>query len=123
MIVEDNANLRLDLSELLEMRGYRVWSASDGKEALAALADHPVEAVVSDYEMPNLNGHALLEALRSHPATATIPFILMSGGDPPPVNHLPGCRFMKKPFDIDDLIDVIELLLSEVRDSSQRAPD
>lgn len=123
LIAEDNRSLRLDMVELLLMRGHFALGAEDGREALATLAAHHIDLVVSDYEMPNLNGYDLLLALRAHPKHAATPFILMSGGKPPPIDHIAHCRFIKKPFEIDDLMVLIDDMIAQESDGGQRTPD
>jgi CheY-like chemotaxis protein len=123
LIVEDNAALRLDLQELLDMEGYEVFTAADGRDAVKIVSAHHVQIVVSDYEMPNMNGLMLLEYIRSRKQTAHQPFILISGGTPPGVNDDPDFYFLRKPFAISDLISAMEQLLLRQQATNQRAAD
>ncbi|MFD1148482.1 SpoIIE family protein phosphatase [Saccharothrix hoggarensis] len=77
LVVDDNADLRQMLVRLLSPY-WQVLVAADGRQALElARAERP-DLVLSDVMMPRLDGFGLLEALRSDPATATIPVILLS---------------------------------------------
>jgi two-component system, cell cycle sensor histidine kinase and response regulator CckA len=83
LIVEDNAELRTSLAELLQSLGYRVEEAANGEEALALLMDPArrreaaVDLILSDMVMPHVGGAALLTALRRR--GLAMPVILMSG--------------------------------------------
>lgn len=112
LIVEDNAALRKDLKEFLELAGYRVRAAADGGEALALLAKEMADAIVSDYEMPNMNGEMLRETLRSKSSTARLPFIMISGGIPPRPHNDPAYWFLNKPISVDELITSMEQLIA-----------
>jgi PAS domain S-box-containing protein len=77
LVADDNADMRQYLLRLLGER-YQLKSAPDGQAALAAIAEHTPDLVLSDVMMPNLDGFGLLRELRSRPATKTIPIILLS---------------------------------------------
>ncbi len=77
LVAEDNRDLRRFVARLLEPH-YRVLLAGDGRSALEqARVDHP-DLVLTDVMMPGLDGFELLTALRTDPATAAIPVILLS---------------------------------------------
>jgi DNA-binding NtrC family response regulator len=62
-VVEDDAQQRLDLAEIVESLGYRVTTAADGREALVKLAIEPVSAILTDLVMPGMDGAAFLKEL------------------------------------------------------------
>lgn len=73
LVVDDEENARLGLSRLLTRDGYQVKSASSSEEALEILGQHQISLVISDINMPGMNGMALLRELnRRHPETAVI---------------------------------------------------
>ena len=78
LIVEDHAENRDLLKLLLEVNGYRVTTAGDGLEALAAARRDPPDAVVSDALMPKMDGFALCRAWMQDAALKAIPFIFYS---------------------------------------------
>jgi response regulator RpfG family c-di-GMP phosphodiesterase len=78
MIVEDHEENRNLLKKLLEANGYRVTTAGDGLEALAAARRDPPEVIVSDVLMPNMDGFALCRAWTQDEALRAIPFIFYS---------------------------------------------
>ena len=81
LLVEDDSRIR-DFLALVLSNDYVVETASNGKEALRIVAEVFPELVVTDVVMPELNGIELLRALRSMPATQTIPVLLVSGSTP-----------------------------------------
>jgi two-component system chemotaxis sensor kinase CheA len=79
MLVDDSAFFRDMLAPLIKAAGYQVTSAASAAEALAAIRDHvPVDVVVTDIEMPGMDGFEFTAALRSDPATAGVPVIALS---------------------------------------------
>lgn len=73
LVVDDEENARIGLSRLLTQEGYQVSCASGGEEALEILKDYPASLVISDINMPGMNGMTLLrEVNRQHPGTAMI---------------------------------------------------
>jgi two-component system, chemotaxis family, chemotaxis protein CheY len=80
MVVDDTSVSRMLMTESLQEIGITNLSlAKDGAEALTQLKTKPVHLVISDQYMPNLDGLGLLKALRGHPPTAKIGFILVTG--------------------------------------------
>ncbi len=77
LIVDDNPDMRSYLRRILEPY-WVVRVADDGAEALEDIRSERPDLVLSDVMMPKVDGFALLDALRSDPATATIPVVLLS---------------------------------------------
>jgi len=78
LVVDDALTVRELQRSILERAGYRVRLASDGVEALAALIGEPADLVLTDVEMPRLDGFGLTEAIRSHPALANTAVLILS---------------------------------------------
>jgi two-component system chemotaxis sensor kinase CheA len=78
MVVDDALMVRELQRSILERGGYSVRTASDGAEALAMLADQPADLVVTDLEMPNVDGFVLTSSIRAHPRLANIPVLIVS---------------------------------------------
>ena len=78
MVVDDTLMVRELQRSILERGGYEVRTTSDGAEALAALTERPADLVVTDVEMPNLDGLALIRSIRAHPRLANIPVLIVS---------------------------------------------
>lgn len=105
LVVDDEAPVREMIGDALSLVGYATLFATDGLEALNLLRTNPVDLIVSDINMPKLDGFQLLEALR-HKGDST-PFVLLTASKERP--HLStGFRlgaddFIAKPFGIEEL--------------------
>jgi two-component system chemotaxis sensor kinase CheA len=78
MVVDDALMVRELQRSILERGGYKVRTANDGVEAIAMLAEQPADLVVTDLEMPNMNGFNLTKSIRAHPRLANIPVLIVS---------------------------------------------
>lgn len=78
LIVDDEPDLLDNISLTLEAEDYQVFSATDGRAALALLEDHPVDLILADIAMPEMNGYQLYERVRERSAWAAIPFIFLT---------------------------------------------
>ncbi len=78
LVVDDALTIRELQRSILERAGFAVRVATDGIQALATLAEAPSDLVLTDIEMPNMDGFALTEAIRGHPTLANIPVLILS---------------------------------------------
>jgi chemosensory pili system protein ChpA (sensor histidine kinase/response regulator) len=78
MLVDDSISIRKFVGQMLEKSGFRVVTAVDGQDALQQLLDVAVDVVVTDLEMPRLNGYALIEDLRRRSTTRDVPVVVMT---------------------------------------------
>lgn len=78
LLVEDSLTTRTLLKGMLEIAGYQVLTAVDGRDALAQLHQQPCDLVVADVEMPHLDGFALTAHLRQDPVYRHLPVILVT---------------------------------------------
>lgn len=73
LVVDDEENTRLALTRLLSREGYQVRTASNGNEALCQLRNNPAELIITDLNMPEMNGLTFLRELnREHPMSNVI---------------------------------------------------
>lgn len=80
MIVDDQMTIRALVRNGLQQLGFReISEAPDGEEALRNLVQRPVNLIISDYNMPKLDGLGLLRAVRSHPPIKSTAFIMLTG--------------------------------------------
>lgn len=107
LVADDNDDIRDLLKARLTARGFRVITAADGQEALDAVHEHSPDLVVLDWVMPVIQGHELCVKLKTDPATARIPVMMLTAraeeGDRLLGLDLGADAFMVKPFDIDEL--------------------
>lgn len=78
LVVDDALTIRELQRNILERAGFDVRVATDGSQALSSLAHEPSDLVLTDVEMPNMNGFELTEAIRARPALANIPVLILS---------------------------------------------
>ena len=71
LVVDDDPELRQNLCELFSEEGFEVMSAATGADAVSLAKARAPDLIVCDITMPGMDGYAVLEALRAHPATAT----------------------------------------------------
>ena len=81
LVAEDDESLRKLLVHRLERAGYRVFQAADGLEGYTVAQREKLDAVVTDLEMPRLDGWGLLRTLREDPALRELPVVLLSAHD------------------------------------------
>ena len=116
MVVDDMSTSRGLITMALEEIGIKnVDFRTDGQSALKALAAKPVHLVISDYNMPGLDGLQLLKALRENKSTARIGFILVSGrldeGIVTNGRKLGMNNFIAKPFNTAQMRKCIEAVV------------
>lgn len=107
LIAEDNPALIEVMREILETEGYRVTCAGNGNEALKAFEAEQPDLILSDVMMPQMDGFALLEAIRLHPNGAAVPFLFVSARTEQTATSrarvLGADDYIFKPFDADEL--------------------
>jgi CheY-like chemotaxis protein len=113
LIVDDEfASLEV-LAVLFEGEGFRALKAADGAEALRLLAQESVDIVVTDAEMPILDGPRMVEAMRGDARLRALPVILMSANGLHEQAVLPPVRaFIGKPLRFDNLLALVRAALS-----------
>jgi DNA-binding NarL/FixJ family response regulator len=79
LVIDDDARLRQQCVELLKLEGYDVIEAKNGREGIDRARRDVPDLVVCDVTMPEINGHRVLETLRSEPQTAHVPFVFLTG--------------------------------------------
>jgi two-component system chemotaxis response regulator CheY len=119
LVVDDMSTSRGIILQTLDSFGIsQVEYAEDGESALASLKKRPVHLVISDYNMPKMDGLHLLHAIRSDPATAKTGFLMVSGRADPKVmeagKKLKMNNFLTKPFEPGVLRAAIEAVVGRL---------
>lgn len=116
LVVDDDVLTRSLISEWLTAAGYGVRQAEHGEAALAMLRAQPASLLITDMQMPRLNGAETLAVVRRE--LPTLPVIAMSGGfgsersvSPDTALRLGACRVLAKPFAYRDLLTVVREVL------------
>ena len=113
LIVDDEYAALEVLAVLFEGEGFRALKAGDGAEGLRLLAAESVDLVVTDAEMPLLDGPRMIEAMRADARLGQLPVILMSANGVHAEKVAPPVRaFVHKPLRFDELLRVVLQLLS-----------
>ncbi len=127
LLVEDDAPVRRALRDALRGSGYEVTEVENGVRALASLAAQPSDVIVSDVRMPDMDGLALLTALRERGHSADV--IMMTAfddmGTVVEAMKRGAAEFLVKPIDLDDLLRTLERVFGdqELRRLRKPAPE
>ena len=117
LVIEDNKDVRENLAEILELSGYQVNTAENGKAGVTAALDDIPDLILCDIMMPELDGFGVLRILSKNPAIAQIPFIFLTAkaekDDFRRGMGLGADDYITKPFDDVELIDTIEMRLKK----------
>ncbi|MEQ9668447.1 response regulator transcription factor [Coleofasciculus sp. G2-EDA-02] len=115
LVVDDNLGTRLSVSDYLEMSGYSVVTAEDGQEALSLIDKYHPHLIVTDINMPKLNGYELVQQVRKRPAFRLLPVVFLterSSTEERIKGYQLGCDlYLPKPFEMKELTAVIRNLL------------
>lgn len=116
LVVDDSITTRTLEKSILEAHGYRVLIAVDGLEALTELHSQPIDLVVSDVQMPRLDGFGLLREIKKDPSIANIPVIMVTSMESKSDQELglslgADAYVVKQKFDQQDLLDTIAQIL------------
>jgi CheY-like chemotaxis protein len=83
LVVDDSMLIRHTVCRFLEDRGFRVESATNGVEALEILGGFRPDIIVTDLQMPKMDGHQFIGALQDKPHTSEIPIVVLAGKTQP----------------------------------------
>ena len=121
LLVDDSAVVRAKLRRLFEPAGYRIALARDGAEALALLGQGRYAVLVTDLEMPKLDGMGLIRAALAMPACARMPILAITGHDDlqAQLNQLQAVAgIYRKPWIDDDLLGHVQALAQPSRQAA-----
>ncbi len=116
LIVEDSITSRMLLKNILESAGYQVTTAVDGMDALTSLKTNEFDVVVSDVDMPRLDGFGLTEAIRGDKRLEEMPVVLVTGRESREdrergIDVGANAYIVKSSFDQSNLLDVLRRLV------------
>ncbi len=81
LVVEDSSTIRKLTALALKVKGFKVLTASDGMEAIELMTTNPVDLLITDLNMPNIDGFELIRLVRENPDFSSIPIIILSSED------------------------------------------
>jgi DNA-binding NarL/FixJ family response regulator len=119
LVIEDQAPMRRNIALLLEMEGYEVVAAANGREGLDKVSQFKPQLVVCDVMMPEMDGHAVIQALRENPETALIPFVFLTAkGDKNDIRlgmNYGADDYLTKPIVREDLLAAVTTRLTRAQ--------
>lgn len=108
LIVEDDADLREMMAQLLALEGYRTETVANGREALAYLDEgDPPDVILLDLMMPVMDGWEFRRRQLQDPELSAVPVVVLSALEPSRAADLAGAAFLKKPLDFDRLLELV----------------
>ncbi len=115
LAVDDSPSMRGMLAYLLRNSGHRVMEAEDGTAALAAAVRHDFDLVLTDQDMPHMDGLSLVRSLRRLPAYGDTPILMLTterGAEIRRRSQAAGASaWLAKPFDPDKLLAMLNAIL------------
>jgi DNA-binding response OmpR family regulator len=119
LVADDSPAVRHLIADALTRQGFAVTSADDGQAALERLRVDTFDMLVTDYDMPRLNGFELVHALKRDPKLRDIPTLMLTARDTrrdqAQMRAAGLTSYLVKPFSVDKLIAIVERVLAERR--------
>jgi CRP/FNR family transcriptional regulator, cyclic AMP receptor protein len=111
LVIEDNLELRENTAELLELAGYDVLTAVNGKIGFEKALHHHPDIIVCDIAMPIWDGSFFYKMMRNENSTKETPIVFFSAGSAPPYIRKEieagGTKYISKPFSGEELLKAI----------------
>ena len=117
LVIEDNENIRENTAEILELAGYKAFTAENGKRGVEVALKEIPNVIVCDIMMPELDGYGVLHLLKKNPSTENIPFIFLTAkterSDMRKGMEMGADDYITKPFDDIELLKAVETRLKK----------
>jgi CheY-like chemotaxis protein len=115
LVIDDNTDIRENTSEILELAGYKTFTAENGKQGVEIAVKEKPAVIVCDIMMPELDGYGVLHLLRKNSETQNIPFIFLTAkterSDFRKGMEMGADDYITKPFDDIELLNAVEVRL------------
>ena len=125
LIVEDNAEIRENTGEILELANYEVFTAANGKEGYEMAVSEAPDLIVCDIMMPVLDGYGLLHLINKNEQLKGIPFIFLTAkterNDFRKGMEMGADDYITKPFNDIELLNAIESRLKKISHQKEKA--
>jgi putative two-component system response regulator len=119
ILAEDDEFLRITTKTLLEIQGYQVFVYENGQQALDAFLSVSPDLIISDINMPELDGYGLLDGIRQNSEGGVVPFLLLSAraerSDVTHARQLGADDYIFKPFQPEELLAAVQSRLKRRR--------
>lgn len=122
LVADDSAVVREMLVDILLDQGLRCAEAADGVEALALARQEPFDLVITDIQMPNLDGLGLVRALKDDPHLRTLPVVMLTASQEEGLMvaglGLGADDYLRKPFSPQELVLRVQNIFNRMRDKA-----
>jgi CheY-like chemotaxis protein len=109
LVIEDDTIVLEIIVEILLRYGHKVLSATNGEEGITLINDAPLDLIITDINMPKLDGNAVAEYVRNSPTLKDTPILAISGTSWKIKEGLFN-DYLRKPFKVEQLLRTVELL-------------
>jgi CRP-like cAMP-binding protein/DNA-binding NarL/FixJ family response regulator len=117
LVIDDNTDIRENTAEILELAGYKTFTAENGKRGVEIAIKEKPSVIVCDIMMPELDGYGVLHLLRKNADTQNIPFIFLTAkterNDFRKGMEMGADDYITKPFDDIELLNAVEMRLKK----------
>ena len=117
LVVDDSSTIRGFVAKALEEAGFQVMTAENGKHALSRISEFQPDLIISDINMPEMDGIELCKKTHADPELAAIPFVIMSTNSDRAIMRrllsLGASGYLVKPFNLEQIVITVERLLSD----------
>ena len=117
LVIDDNKDIRENTAEILDLAGYKTFTAENGKRGVEIALKEKPSMIVCDIMMPELDGYGVLHLLRKNADTQNIPFIFLTAkterGDFRKGMEMGADDYLTKPFEEIELLNAIEIRLKK----------
>jgi CheY-like chemotaxis protein len=117
LVIDDNKDIRENTAEILEMAGYKTFTAENGKKGVETALQEKPDLIVCDIMMPELDGYGVLHLLRKNPEMEHIPFVFLTAkterSDFRKGMEMGADDYITKPFEDIELLNAIEIRLKK----------
>jgi two-component system chemotaxis response regulator CheY len=127
LVVDDYSTSQRLLGFILRQNDHTVVTAVHGLGALEQLAERPIDLVITDLSMPEMDGMTLLQEMRANPQYQNLPVIILTGSayaqDNTRAKAAGATSFLTKPVESEQLIAMVTRLLAQPQDPEAAAPE
>jgi CheY-like chemotaxis protein len=117
LVIDDNTDIRENTAEILDLAGYKTFTAENGKKGVEIAIREKPSVIVCDIMMPELDGYGVLHLLRKNPGTQHIPFIFLTAkterSDFRKGMEMGADDYITKPFEDIELLNAVEIRLKK----------
>ncbi len=124
LVIDDNKDIRENTAEILDLAGYKTFTAENGKKGVELALKEKPDVIVCDIMMPELDGYGVLHLLRKNPDVQNIPFIFLTAkterSDFRKGMEMGADDYVTKPFEDIELLNAIEIRLKKAEVMKQK---